>query len=212
MCEACDTPHASYAGVPRAAAAPPAASGRRSMFVSLSKLLRAGARGLADPRLEVALLLFGGKRSWVFPRNDAERRESHAENPAYLRMDGGLRDLIERKEGAGEVCWLKPEGFVYDGGLHSGDPGAYPRVSTWLEALDDPATGAKYKPLILDPDWWLARGKWAENGGGFARDGAKFTRAVATVVTNFQNGAHDYMPMMELLHQSNPTIDVVLDP
>jgi len=109
------------------------------------------------------------------------------------------------------VCWLKPEGFVYDGGLHSGDPAAFPRVSQWLHALDDPVTGAKYAPLRLDPDWWHSRGEWA-SGGGFAADGAKFTRSAALVVKNFSAGAHDYSPMMELLHQSNPTIDVVLDP
>ena len=171
--------------------------------LSSSLLRQPWAKLSADARLPTALFLFGSKRAWVFPCTDAERDESTANNPAYLRMEPGLRALILKKEQEGLVFWLKPDGFVYDGGLYSGDPGAYPRASEWLMGLHDPGTGHAYGPLLLDPGWW--RGG-AADGGGFDPASAKYTRRVEDVVRNMQNGAHDYKPLCELLVQSNPTL------
>jgi len=175
----------------------------RTVFISLSALLRRPWAELsADARLPSALFFFGSKRAWIFPTTEAERRESVANNPRYLKMDQGLRECIKDKEKEGLVFWLKPEGFVYDGGLYSGDPGAYPRASEWLQGLQDPATSAPYRPLLLDPAWW----RRGEADGGFDPASAKYTKHVEDVVRNMKNGAHDYDPFCELLVQSNPSL------
>jgi len=112
-----------------------------------------------------------------------------------------IRDLILEKEARGEVIFLKPPGFKYNGSLYHGDPSAFARVSEWLVTCDDPVTGEKCKPLKLDAAWW--RTEWD-------RTTSKYTDCVMAIVKNFENGAHDYAPVMELLHQSNPTVVIVI--
>jgi hypothetical protein len=175
----------------------------RTVFISLSALLRKPWAELsADGRLPSALFFFGSKRAWIFPTTDAARQESAANNPQYLKMDQRLRECILRKEEDGLVFWLKPDGLVYDGGLYSGDPGAYSRASKWLQGLQDPATGAPYRPLLLDPSWW----RRGAAGGGFNPDSAKYTKHAKNIIKNMENGAHDYDPFCELLVQSNPSL------
>ena len=178
----------------------PTPSGR-AVFISLSALLHTPwAKLEMDPRLDTALFFFGSKRSWAFPSTEAERQESKSQNPAYLVMSEPLRACILAKEAQGLVFWLKPEGFVYDGGLYSGDPTAFGRASAWLQGLCDPATGAAYQPLLLDPSWW--RGA----DSGFTPGKASYTSHVGTIIKNFENGAHDYNPVCELIVQSNPSL------
>lgn len=175
----------------------------RTVFISLSALLRKPWAELAeDPRLPTALFFFGSKRTWIFPSNDAERRESKDNNPAYLKMAPGLRECIEAKEAAGLVFWLKPDDFVYDGGLYSGDPGAYPRASEWLQSIIDPVSGGPYLPLRLDPTWWRS----GVAAGGFDAASAEYSSDVESTLRNLKNGAHDYGPVSELLVQSNPSL------
>ena len=207
------------AAVPAKAAAaappppqPPPAADPRTVFISLSALLRHpwSSKLSTDPRLPTALFFFGSKRKWIFPSTDAERQESADNNPAYLQMSQEMRECILRKEAEGLVFWLKPDSFVYDGGLYSGDPTAFSRASAWLQALHDPLTRVPYSPLKLDPAWWRAGSAAASDGGGggggFDRLSAKYTRDVERVIKNFQNGAHDYDPVCELLVQSNPNL------
>jgi len=177
---------------------------RRTVFISLSSLLRRwDSRGVAilAELPEDSLFFFGSKRSWVFPATEAELEESRSENPRYIcRSYQPLRDLIKFKEARGEVYWLKPQGFEYNGSLYHGHPDAFPKASDWLQSLNDPTTGDRYAPLLLDPQWW---------NGSFKKEDAKYTSASRLIVKNFLNGAHDYAPVMELLHQSNPTLDIV---
>ena len=107
-----------------------------------------------------------------------------------------MRVLILEKEAVGQVFFLKPPDFKYNGSLYHGDPGAFEKVSKWLVSLDDPITGEKYKPLNLDEEWWVK--EWDKSTH-------KYTSAATTIVKNFKNGAHDYAPVKELIHQSNPT-------
>ena len=125
-----------------AAVSKPAAQ-PRIVFISLSTLLRKPWAALSkDPRLSTSLFFFGSKRSWIFPATEAEREESQRNNPAYMQMPTEMRACIIQKEAAGLVFWLKPDDFVYDGGLYSGDPTAFPRASEWLQKLRDPVTNA----------------------------------------------------------------------
>jgi len=183
------------------AAAPPH---RRRIYISLSSLLRQwDQKGptLISEMPRDALFFFGSKRSWVFPSTEAEVKESKGENPKYTHdRYQPVRALILQKESRNEVFWLKPPGFVYNGSLFHGDPAAFGRASEWLQQLADPVTGQRYQPLRLDPDWWRQ---------SFEKHSAEYTRHVDTIIRNFTNGAHDYMPVMELLHQSNPTLDII---
>lgn len=95
---------------------------------------------------------------------------------------------------------MKPPGFVYNGEIYHGHPDAFPKASEWLQGLVDPATGKAYPPLQLDVSWWKFT---------FDPSAAKHERRVDRIVKNFQNGAHDYGPVMELLQQSCPTLDIV---
>mmetsp|Transcript_63572 Transcript_63572/g.196879 ORF Transcript_63572/g.196879 Transcript_63572/m.196879 type:complete len:199 (+) Transcript_63572:70-666(+) len=176
---------------------------RRQIFISLSSLLHMWDRegdALLSRIPEDALLFFGSKRSWVFPETVAESEESRAENPKYTSEKyQKIRDFILQKEARNEVFFLKPPGFQYNGDLYHGDPEAFPSASAWIQLHEDPATGKPFLPLLLDPAWWKS---------SFKPESARYTRHVGTIVKNFLNGAHDYAPVMELLHQSNPTLDI----
>ncbi|CAK0853593.1 unnamed protein product [Prorocentrum cordatum] len=178
---------------------------RRKVYISLSSLMaRCDREGEAVLHTipPDALFLFGSKRSWVFPESAAEQEESRSENPRYtMAKYEGLRSLIVDKEARGEVFFLKPPGFKYSGDLFHGDPEAYQRTSAWLQGHLDPATDRHYSPLLLDPAWWQNE---------FQPGTAAYTSSVETITKNFPNGAHDYRPLMELLHQSNPTLDIVV--
>jgi len=96
-------------------------------------------------------------------------------------MDQAFKDIMLEKDKKGLLHFLKP----------SLD---YKKVSDWLITVDD-LSGNKYKPLILDEDFW--RNTYQKNtaltgcGGNF-------------VIKNFQNGDHSYSEVLELLYQSNP--------
>jgi len=173
----------------------------RRIYVSLSSLMREWDGKGFELLKEIpsnALFFFGSKRSWVFPENSEEHQESVKENSRYTKPTyQALRDLILEKESRGEVFFLKPPGFKYNGDLFHGDPGAFPLASTWIQRHTDPLTGKPFAPLLLDPQWWATSFK-----------NSKYTRHVGTIVKNFQRGAHDYAPVMELLHQSNPTLEI----
>ena len=79
--------------------------------------------------------------------------------------------------------------------------GDYGKASAWLASLVDPATGAPYKPLTLDPAWWRLEFR----GGRFVpRTGW------ASVVRNVEWGHHSYAEVCELVAQSNATLQPVL--
>jgi hypothetical protein len=176
----------------------------RQVFISLSSLMSNFDRkgdALLQQIPSNALFFFGSKRSWVFPDGDEQLNESRNENPRYTAAQyQPLRDLIVEKETRGEVFFLKPPGFKYNGNLYHGDPAAFSNASDWLVTLDDPVSGKKYNPLKLDESWWQT--EWDKST-------KKYTSAVMLIVKNFKNGAHDYAPVMELLHQSNPTLQII---
>jgi len=93
----------------------------RDIYISLSSLLRSFDRQklhLLEHLAPDALFFFGSKRSWVFPQSEEEQIESHRENPRYLREAyQPIRELILAKEALGQVFFLKPPGFIYNGDL-----------------------------------------------------------------------------------------------
>jgi hypothetical protein len=91
---------------------------------------------------------------------------------------------------------------------------SYDKLSTFLEAIDDPVIQKKYAPLLLKETRWLTL--CGVNGweGLVRHDGRKrdttkvpkFTTSVARVTTNLQSKSFDYIAVQELLFQSNPTL------
>jgi hypothetical protein len=108
----------------------------RVVFISLSALIE---RQVPTDVLENALFFFGSKRFWLWPTDDAERKESKAQPTDYLNMSNELKDLILRKERRGEVCFLKPDLLGAPDEVVFGD---YARASRWLEERG-------YNPLRL---------------------------------------------------------------
>eukprot|EP00475_Leptophrys_vorax_P016323 TRINITY_DN2278_c0_g2_i1.p1 TRINITY_DN2278_c0_g2~~TRINITY_DN2278_c0_g2_i1.p1 ORF type:complete len:206 (+),score=61.52 TRINITY_DN2278_c0_g2_i1:65-619(+) len=157
----------------------------RVIFISAT-FLSQDYKQVPESVMRDSLFFFGSKRCWVFPSNAAEEKESKQQPTKYSKFPDDFKQLILDKEAAGLVFWLKPE---EDYGL----------VSQWLTSIDDPVTGEKYKPLILDEEWWKTK---------FSK--GKFTTRKERVVINFKTGDHDYSSVMELLYQSNPTVDPML--
>jgi len=197
---------------------------KRKIFISASALARAWRKGeseadaecggmtsdaLTDLRTQcdAALFFFGSKRSWLFPGNEAELVESRYQGqyePPHF--PAGLAALIRVKElrTPSEVYFLKPSSLDYKGfgeGCHPPDPlaPAFHGVSAWLERHD-------LKPLLLTRKWWLS-----DKCGYTSRESRTGTTA-RTIVENYEIGEHDYDPCIELLYQSNPTLDPVLNP
>jgi hypothetical protein len=80
---------------------------------------------------------------------------------------------------------------------------SYAQVSAWLQTITDPVTGQKYGPLKLDAAWWKAN---------LTVKTRHFYTNSDRVIQNFKLGEHDYDATMELLVQSNPTLNPVLKP
>ena len=158
--------------------------GERKVFISLSFLLETW-RQIPKSDLDAALFFFGSKRMWVFPANEAERKESAQQPTDYLDMDPELKQLILEKESRNEVCFLKPDVL--------GNPdvdvfGDYRKASSWLQS-------AGYNPLQLDPSWWEKESK---------------VKDWKNVVRNFTVGLHDYKSVSLLLTASDSRLEPVL--
>merc|ERR1712039_1164461 len=155
-----------------------------------------------------ALFLLGLKRSWLFPETRQDEVESRRENPKYTdSKHQKIRDLILEKETANQVFFLRTSnalapfpGFADPRQVPPADPEVFQNASKWLQSHMDPVTEQPYVPLKLDPSWWRTRFKATDK---------RYTGAVDVIIKNFQTGAHDFAPVMELLFQSNPTLDVV---
>ncbi len=154
----------------------------RVVFISLSALMRTQVP--ADV-LENALFFFGSKRFWLWPTDDAERKESKAQPTDYLNMCNELKDLILRKEKRGEVCFLKPDVLGAPDEVVFGD---YARASRWLEERG-------YNPLRLDSTWW---------------ESSSNDKSWRSVVANFERGLHDYEAVTTLLARSDPRLEPFL--
>jgi len=168
---------------------------KRVIFISATYLSQEYQK-VPPKTLASSLFFFGSKRSWIFPSNERERSESKLQPTDYDSFETKFLELIQEKEKIGYVYWLKPEQN-------------YEKVSAWLTTIDDPITGSKYKPLILDEKWWLT-----EKDGFISKQAYQYTKATAVagrrIVTNYKTGDHDYSATLELLYQSNPTLIPVL--
>jgi hypothetical protein len=156
---------------------------RRYAFLSATFLSKQ-YKSIPTEILDNAILLFGSKRSWLFPTNREEMLEARTLPAKYLEFDEDYKTVIRHKEEQGLVFWLLP----------SKD---YKLVSSFLEKITDPISKENYLPLILDEDWWLT---------DFQSASAKYTGDVKLIINNFKTGEFDYDAVMELLYQSNPTL------
>ncbi|MFI6151068.1 hypothetical protein ACIBCA_00010 [Kitasatospora sp. NPDC051170] len=156
---------------------------RRYAFLSASFLSKQ-YKSVPPEVLETAIFLFSGKRSWLFPKNREEMLEARSLPTKYLEFDEDFKSLILHKEAQGLAFWLLPDKD-------------YKKVSAWIERITDPVSKGNYLPLILDESWWLTE---------FNPKDAKFAKDAQQIIDNFKQGEFDYDSVMELLHQSNPTI------
>jgi hypothetical protein len=176
----------------------------RYVFISASSLARQW-RQVPEEVLEEALFFFGSKRRWLFPSDPEQVSESMEQPGQYHLMDREFLDIILKKESRGEVIFLKHDDLRYRTYPGPPDTEAYQRVSVALSgetAPADPASGERYRPLLLDPEWWREKGRgWS---------GFRWEKNPEFVIQNFCNGYHDYNEVMELLYQSNPTLRPIL--
>lgn len=174
---------------------------RRQMIIAWSVLFKKGEEFWKSMPKDM-LLVFGAKRCWIFPKTAAEHEESRSQHATYTSKEAeGLRAVIIEKEKRGEVFWFKPDNFAISQDPLHGDPAAFPRFSEWIQRFKDPANGCRrYRPLHLDVTWWVSK---------FDTTSAKFEKEAASVIRTIGTGAHVGPPVMELLWQSNPTLEVV---
>lgn len=124
----------------------------------------------------------------IFPSNEQEIQESKDQPTPYIAFHTDFKKLILEKEQAGLLYWLKPDCD-------------YSKVSKFFESIMDPITGQYYQPLLLDDNWWKNEFKKVKH---------KNTSSGTRVMINYQTGDHDYSSVIELLYQSNPTLEPML--
>jgi hypothetical protein len=168
--------------------------GKRACFVSATYLYEYYKKVPKDI-LENSIFFFGSKRFWFFPSNEKETKESKQQPTDYLKMDKEFLNLILEKEKKGLCFFLKPDKL----GMMN-DFGDYKMVSKFFESMDD-LEGNKYKPLILDEEWWKNK---------FDKSKCKQNTTSSMVIKNFKSGDHSYSPTMALVSESNPNIIPVL--
>jgi len=156
---------------------------RRVVFISASFLSKQ-YKTIPYHVIEPSILLFGGKRSWLFPTNREEMLEARSQPTKYLEFDEDFKSLILKKEEDNLCFWFRPEN-------------SYKKVSEFLEKISDPVGEENYLPLVLDEDWWRQ---------DFDKTEAKHVSDVDQIVKNFKSGDFDYDAVMELIIQSNPTL------
>ena len=123
---------------------------KRFVFISLS-MFKHKWKKFSKEILDSCLFFFGSKRFWIWPENEEQKKESQNQPTDYLGLDPNLKELILEKEKLGQVYFLKPNELGIPDDEIVGD---YKKVSEWLERINDPVTGEKYKPLKLDENWW----------------------------------------------------------
>lgn len=156
---------------------------RRYAFLSAT-ILSKQYKAIPSEVVDNCVLIFGSKRSWLFPTTLDEMLEARNNPAKYLEFDEDCKSLILRKETQNLAFWLLPEGD-------------YKKLSAFLEKIVDPTSGKNYLPLRLDEGWWQT--EFSTNDSKYASDGKQ-------VVANFKAGEFDYDAVMELLYQSNPTL------
>ena len=150
------------------------------VFISASYLVKE-YNDFPPEVMATSIFFFGSKRSWVFPANEEEVKDSKRQPTKYLDFPEPFKAIILEKEQNGLVYWLKPKCDFND-------------VSRFFTQLG-------FNPLQLDKTWWKTK---------FDKKTAKFTHNVDRIIVNYSCGEHDYNPVMELLYQSDPRLQPML--
>jgi predicted DNA-binding protein with PD1-like motif len=127
---------------------------------------------------------FGCKKTWIFPTNEKERKESERQPGRYKYMASELKDLIAKKIESGTCHFLKKDSLIFELYPGSEDPQAYMRASNWLQGLG-------HNPLRLEKEYWMNR--------------SSLSRVMACkVIRNIEKGYHEYDEIILLLKHSCP--------
>jgi hypothetical protein len=114
-------------------------SEKRVVFISATYLYKEYKK-IDQEIIENSIFFFGSKKSWIFPQNEKETKESKKQPTNYLNFEKSFLDLILSKEEKGMVYFLKPDQN-------------YEKVSEFFQTLKD-LNGDHYPPLNLNKIWW----------------------------------------------------------
>eukprot|EP00004_Rigifila_ramosa_P007722 TRINITY_DN18919_c0_g1_i1.p1 TRINITY_DN18919_c0_g1~~TRINITY_DN18919_c0_g1_i1.p1 ORF type:complete len:449 (-),score=69.39 TRINITY_DN18919_c0_g1_i1:44-1390(-) len=187
----------------------------RDIYISASMLAR---RWRPSESMQHALLFFGSKRMWMFPKSPAEAAEAAKQPTDYKAFPGELLSLIKKKEPQRQLHWLKPD-VLGPIDVPGGVLGDFSAASRWISGVqigaprlplktDLDLTFCTYAPLILERNWWrdvFARSApWWESLPQ-PKEAARSQRW-EDVVHNFEHGLHSYPDVAQLVRQSNPLL------
>uniref|UniRef100_A0A7S2ITG6 Uncharacterized protein n=1 Tax=Zooxanthella nutricula TaxID=1333877 RepID=A0A7S2ITG6_9DINO len=174
----------------------------RKLFASLAHLFKKWNKGgvkFLHAIPSTSLFLLSCKRSSLFPKDARECAASTRLNVRYtLPQYQVLRDFLLGMEDKGQVYFL--DQLATSARDASADGGDLADASTWLQSHIDPVTQRPYLALQLDPLWWQRRRQTAT---------PRFVASITSIADALQAGPVQLMHVMELVYQSNPTINVV---
>ena len=140
--------------------------------------------------LDNALIVVNSKREWVFFRKEKTNKE-HRKQKRYEGFDDEFRECLRTKEEQRQLYWFK-------------DKPKFSSLSKFLTQHTHTQTGKRYSPLHLKDFWW------AQSWGGSVNP-PRFTKSKEKVISNYKSGSFDENSISELLYQSNPNIEPIVE-
>lgn len=177
---------------------------KRTVFMSVVNLNEI-FQEVPDRVLENAFFVFDSDRSWIHTPTDPPIIDDLFD-VRYIHISTRLKEIITFKEEAGMCYWHRPEKD-------------FKRLSSMFAKIDDPITGNKYHPVQVAPNWWRTLGgHLGEWDGPACADGQskhsldehpRFIRQCNKMASILASGSFDHIPVMEILHQSNRTLEFI---
>ena len=140
--------------------------------------------------LDNCIIVVNAKREWVFFKKETTNKE-YRKQKRYDGFDDQFRECLRTKEEQRRLYWFK-------------DKPKFTALSNFLSRQTDTQTGEKYKALHLKEFWW------AQSWGGVSHP-ARFTKSKDKVVSNYKSGSFDENSVAELIHQSNPNLEPIIE-
>jgi hypothetical protein len=161
----------------------------RACFISLVGFERTW-KNVPKVVLDNCLVIVNAKREWVFFKKETSNRE-YRKQKRYEGFEEEFRECLRTKEEQRKLYWFK-------------DKPKFTALSNFLTRQTNTKTGERYKALHLKEFWW------AQSWGGSSNP-ARFTKSKEKVVSNYKSGSFDENSVAELLYQSNPNIEPIVE-
>jgi hypothetical protein len=195
----------------------PVTKARRRVFVSITHLDRTLQEQMYKDSMDMrnAIFFFDAERNWVFPPTLTKEtaklaslgtRSAQKFNERYMKFEDDFKELIIAKEEAGLCFWFRPER-------------SWDKASAFFQKLKCSETGKNYNELQLNQPRWLSMAGSNMWEGDVHNDGRKtdpdckprYMRSVTKVARCIAQRTFDYLPVMELIYQSNRNLDPVAE-